>query len=234
LITAQPNASINPNGSTSFSIVFRPTGAGLRQATITIANNDTDEGPYSFTIQGTGEVVASPFGHNADLPQDVNADDRVSSNDVLILVNSLLRNNASPLVASATPAAASPYFLDVSGDGRVSTSDLLMVVNYILRNSAAPLAAPAVASAEQTRAAEPLAASAVDAAFVLFDDMADAAKADSAPQVVAVQSAQADSRKVAAAPAQLLTASSISAVLAADDVEEAAEADEWDLLSLDI
>jgi hypothetical protein len=233
LITTQPAASINPNGSTNFSIVFRPTAAGLRQATITIANNDSDEGPYSFTIQGTGEVVASPFGHNADLPQDVNADDKVSSNDVLILVNSLLRNNASPQVASATPAAASPYFLDVSGDGRVSTNDLLMVVNYILRNSAAPQAAPAAAVAEEAPAADPLAASAVDAAFVLFDDTADA-KAEAAPQIVAAQSAQADSSKAASQSVQLLTSRSISAVLASDDAEEAAEADEWELLALDI
>jgi hypothetical protein len=237
LITTQPGASINPNGSTNFSIVFRPTAAGLRQATITIANNDSDEGPYSFTIQGTGEVVASPFGHNAGLPQDVNADERVSTSDVLILVNTLLRNNASPLTATAltataTPAAASPYYLDVSGDGRVSTSDLLMVVNYILRNSAAPQAAPAAATAEEAPAAAPLSASAVDAAFILFDDTADAAKTEVAPQVAAVQTAQAESRRVASDSAQLLTADTISAVLV--DGDEGSEAEEWDLLALDV
>jgi extracellular elastinolytic metalloproteinase len=231
-ITAQPGASINPSGSTNFVIVFRPTAAGLRQATVTIANNDSDEGPYSFTIQGTGEVIASPFGHNADLPQDVNADDRVSTSDVLILVNSLLRNSASPLTATATPAAASSYYLDVSGDGRVSTNDLLMVVNYILRTSAAPQVVPAAAIAE------PLSSAAVDATFVLFDDTSDSAKSEAAPQVVVTLAASSEPRNLTSAASSLLTAAEVSAAFAGDDDDgdeaNQASADDWDLLALDV
>lgn len=238
LITAQPGASINPNGSTNFVIVFRPTAAGLRQATVTIANNDSDEGPYSFTIQGTGEVVASPFGHNADLPQDVNADNRVSTSDVLILVNNLLRKNeASPLSATATAAAASSYYLDVSGDGRVSTSDLLMVVNYILRTSAAPQVAPAAAIAELDTA-EPLSATAVDAAFVLFDDTSDSAKSEAAPQVVAALAAGSEPSNLTSAASSLLSAAEVSAAFAGDDDDgdeaNQASVDDWDLLALDV
>jgi archaellum component FlaG (FlaF/FlaG flagellin family) len=55
-VTTQPSASISPWGNSSnFQITFSPTGAGLRQATVTITNNGIDyKTSYTFTIQGTG------------------------------------------------------------------------------------------------------------------------------------------------------------------------------------
>ena len=41
-------------GSTTFQVRFDPSATGTRVATITIANNDADENPYDFAIQGTG------------------------------------------------------------------------------------------------------------------------------------------------------------------------------------
>ena len=41
-------------GTTVFEITFDPNSTGLRTATVSIANNDSDENPYSFDIQGTG------------------------------------------------------------------------------------------------------------------------------------------------------------------------------------
>lgn len=41
-------------GETTFQITFDPSAAGLRQATVSIANDDSDENPYTFSIQGTG------------------------------------------------------------------------------------------------------------------------------------------------------------------------------------
>jgi len=43
-------------GETTFEITFNPRGLGLRQATVSIANDDGDENPYNFEIQGTGVV----------------------------------------------------------------------------------------------------------------------------------------------------------------------------------
>ncbi len=42
------------NGSTTFNVTFTPSAAGIRVATIEIANNDCDENPYEFTVTGTG------------------------------------------------------------------------------------------------------------------------------------------------------------------------------------
>jgi len=53
-VTTQPASSVAANGSTTFQITFDPSAAGVRTATVTIANNDSDEGSYTFAIQGAG------------------------------------------------------------------------------------------------------------------------------------------------------------------------------------
>jgi trimeric autotransporter adhesin len=53
-VAAQPVASVAAAGSTTFQVRFDPSAAGVRSATITIANSDANENPYNFSIQGTG------------------------------------------------------------------------------------------------------------------------------------------------------------------------------------
>ena len=55
-VSAIPLNSIGPKGNTTFNITFDPSAEGLRSATISIANNDSDENPYTFFIQGWGYV----------------------------------------------------------------------------------------------------------------------------------------------------------------------------------
>lgn len=59
-IISQPIMStIDPGGgSITFRVIFDPSASGVRTATLSIANNDADENPYNFSIQGTGSVVA--------------------------------------------------------------------------------------------------------------------------------------------------------------------------------
>ena len=55
-ITSSPSNSIAiDSATTSFEVSFAPTGLGVREAVISIANNDGDENPYTFTIQGIGQ-----------------------------------------------------------------------------------------------------------------------------------------------------------------------------------
>lgn len=49
-----PSSSIAAGLTTTFQINFNPTTSGLRSAAISIHNNDSDENPYTFNIQGTG------------------------------------------------------------------------------------------------------------------------------------------------------------------------------------
>ncbi|WP_299130635.1 choice-of-anchor D domain-containing protein [uncultured Winogradskyella sp.] len=68
-VTTIPSNNIAAGNNTTFAITFNPSAIGLRTATVSIANNDLDENPYSFNIQGTG-FVPPPCGidiiHTAD------------------------------------------------------------------------------------------------------------------------------------------------------------------------
>jgi hypothetical protein len=61
VVTTQPAASLAGGSVSTFTVRFIPSAIGLRQATLTIANDDPDENPYTFSIQGTGTFSASAF-----------------------------------------------------------------------------------------------------------------------------------------------------------------------------
>ena len=65
-VTTQPSASIAASGSTTFALKFKPTAAGARNATVTIASNDTNTTPYTFAVTGTAvqQPVLSVLGAN--------------------------------------------------------------------------------------------------------------------------------------------------------------------------
>ena len=56
-VVAQPATSVAPSGSTTVRVRFAPSAVGARTATLAIANDDGDESPYNFAIQGTGSGV---------------------------------------------------------------------------------------------------------------------------------------------------------------------------------
>tara|TARA_R110002073_G_scaffold139232_2_gene289351 strand:- start:125075 stop:128854 length:3780 start_codon:yes stop_codon:yes gene_type:complete len=53
-ISSVPAGTIAAAGSSTFAITFNPSALGIRTATISIANDDADENPYNFDIQGEG------------------------------------------------------------------------------------------------------------------------------------------------------------------------------------
>ncbi len=74
VVTTIPATPIASLGGTTFSIQFNPSTLGLKIATITIANNDPNEAPYTFSIQGTG--IQTFFDSDGDLVYDnVDIDD---------------------------------------------------------------------------------------------------------------------------------------------------------------
>ncbi len=52
--TTLVGTTLLPGYTKNFSIQFSPTGGGIRSALVTIPNNDPDEGPFTFLVQGTG------------------------------------------------------------------------------------------------------------------------------------------------------------------------------------
>jgi len=59
-VTVQPSALIEPNESVVFDIIFTPAAETLQRAQVSIANNDSDENPYTFIIRGNYHPVAVP------------------------------------------------------------------------------------------------------------------------------------------------------------------------------
>ncbi|MDY6950285.1 MAG: choice-of-anchor D domain-containing protein [Thermodesulfobacteriota bacterium] len=56
-LTTVPTTPLSSGGgTTTFEITFDPSAPGLREATVSIANDDADENPYDFDIQGNGLV----------------------------------------------------------------------------------------------------------------------------------------------------------------------------------
>jgi len=59
-VTVQPSSPVAAtSGTTTFTVHFDPSATGLRNATISIANDDANENPYGFAIQGTGTGTAN-------------------------------------------------------------------------------------------------------------------------------------------------------------------------------
>lgn len=58
VIVRDPSSSISRGRTSTFKIKFAPTAEGLRTATVTISSNDSDEGTFTFDINGTGFVPA--------------------------------------------------------------------------------------------------------------------------------------------------------------------------------
>jgi hypothetical protein len=67
-VIQQPSPVVAANGgTTTFQIRFTPSGPGLQTATMMIANDDADENPYDFMIQGTGSsLVAQAVPYKQD------------------------------------------------------------------------------------------------------------------------------------------------------------------------
>jgi alpha-tubulin suppressor-like RCC1 family protein len=67
VVTLTPAGQVLPGGSTLVNVRFIPGGPGLRQAAIRINNDDVDERPFDFAIQGFGfnpEIAVSSEGNN--------------------------------------------------------------------------------------------------------------------------------------------------------------------------
>jgi len=53
-VDTQPGSPIAPSSSLTFIITFDPDSFGSKTATVTIANDDSDENPYTFSLTGNG------------------------------------------------------------------------------------------------------------------------------------------------------------------------------------
>ncbi|GEM_PF-4150300 len=63
-VTSQPGSSIAASGNSSFSVQYAPLAAGIHQVIVSIDNDDPNENPYTFTLQGS--ATAAGGGSSGD------------------------------------------------------------------------------------------------------------------------------------------------------------------------
>jgi surface protein len=80
-LTVVPTSTVAVAGSTTFQITFDPSAAGTRTATLSIANNDTDENPYTFVIQGSGIILMPEINVKGNDVNIVNGDTSPTTSD---------------------------------------------------------------------------------------------------------------------------------------------------------
>jgi len=107
-LTAIPAGLIIPANNTTFNITFDPSGSGLRTAIINISNDDSNENPYTFYIQGYGDapLTEGPGGVTSDLELWLKANDGagIADNQALSTwFDQAKTNNATVNVAGQEP-----------------------------------------------------------------------------------------------------------------------------------
>lgn len=119
-VTTQPSSPVSSGGGTvTFVVEFDPSSTGVRSATLSIDNDDSDENPYNWSIQGTGvtrEIAVSGNG------QDITSGDatpstgdntnfgRVIIEETISYVFTISNSGTSNLTLIGTPKVA------ISGD----------------------------------------------------------------------------------------------------------------------
>ena len=124
--SGQPDS---PGNSATFTVTFDPSATGLRTATISIANNDCDENPYDFAIQGTGTntppTVASDAGSKLFIGRPVGNPSSVArvNTDGTGLTLSVVSSTVSVYGVAVDSVRGKVYFTSHTGD-RLSRANL--------------------------------------------------------------------------------------------------------------
>jgi hypothetical protein len=123
-------STIAGGSSTTFTVTFNPSSAGVKSAVITITNNDADEGSYLINLTGTGTAATGLFGSTSKsfealiVPNPSNGIYNINTGEKIdeVIVsdcmgNILLNNSDSQIDLSNRPSGV--YFLTIiSGEKR--------------------------------------------------------------------------------------------------------------------
>ncbi|MFC7443883.1 hypothetical protein C7H62_0046 [Mesoflavibacter sp. HG96] len=111
-LTATPTNVITSGNNTSFDITFDPSANGLRTAIVSIANNDSNENPFTFYIQGHGAtpLAEGPGGVTVDLELWLKANDGAGSSNGQALTTWYDQANTNH--ASVPTAGQEPTYWD--------------------------------------------------------------------------------------------------------------------------
>ena len=107
-MTLEPTTPITAGESTTFEVTFDPSDVGVITATVGIANNDSDENPYAFVIQGYGAMKG-----------DLNGDGVIDLGDVIIGLKVLTGGDTTGFVSDYITSG-----IDINGDNAVGIPEI--------------------------------------------------------------------------------------------------------------
>tara|TARA_R110000803_G_C11989495_1_gene321965 strand:- start:10670 stop:11497 length:828 start_codon:yes stop_codon:yes gene_type:complete len=108
VVSVQPAATVAASGTSTFTVVFTPTSVGPHYATLSIANDDSDENPYTYSIQGTGVASAAAelsqlLERSMGMGQQVNITEKTMPFKILYAANSTATSFASKVPSITAP-----------------------------------------------------------------------------------------------------------------------------------
>ncbi|MCB1129635.1 MAG: choice-of-anchor D domain-containing protein [Verrucomicrobiae bacterium] len=117
-VTADPSTPVSSGGgTTTFTVRFAPGDAGVRNALLTIANNDSDENPFTINVSGTGTAETPYETWAGGAAFDADANDDGVKNGLAFLLGA----------DSPTSAVTLPTATHTSGN---------LILSFSMRNSA--------------------------------------------------------------------------------------------------
>ena len=127
-VTAIPSNSIAASGSTTFQITFNPSDIGVRTASLSIANDDSDENPYNFDIQGTGTLGISI--------NDVSVNENAGTATFTISLSGTYGSNITVDYATAdnTATTGDSDYTDTTGTATITAGQLTTTVSVPIIN----------------------------------------------------------------------------------------------------
>ncbi|WP_338814297.1 choice-of-anchor D domain-containing protein [Bernardetia sp. Wsw4-3y2] len=106
--------SIAASGTTTFDVIFTPAVVGVRNAVITINNNDCDEAIYNFSIRGTGTTAS-------EINVQGNGNNIVSGTGTTSLTND---TNFGDVAECGTNSLAKTYTIQNTGGAALTVSNI--------------------------------------------------------------------------------------------------------------
>lgn len=125
-VSVLPATTVAASGSTTFEVTFQPSALGVRTAMISIVNDDTNENPYNFNIQGTGVLCADTTSWNGT----------AWSNGIPTLAKEAILNGNYTTSVTTPSFVCCSLVVNVGATLTIASNDYIEINNNVTNNGA--------------------------------------------------------------------------------------------------